>query len=165
MTELDNLHKVLIQELNASCDMVKLAIENMDSKIWSNKTNEWSYVQTLYHIIDTLEFYSNDEPKKLIKEGGLGVYLPTSTKEEVNKVIDEKPKDFFFDYLEKVRNFAIEKINSFTTDELFSTDKFAEWGFTSRFHKLSYTFRHTMMHTGELNKTLRDLKKKRLQWL
>lgn len=165
MVEFDNLHKVLIQELNASCDMVKLAIENMDPSIWSIKTNEWSYIQTLYHIIDTIEFYSYDEPKKLIKEGGLGVHLPTSTKEEVNKVIDGQPKEFFFDYLEKVRAFTTEKINSFSSEELFSTDKFSDWGFTSRFHKLSYTLRHTMMHTGELNKTLRDLQKKRLKWL
>ena len=51
----DNFHEVLVQELNASCDMIKLAIENMDEDSWAEEHNEWSYVMTLFHIIDTIE--------------------------------------------------------------------------------------------------------------
>lgn len=165
MSTLDNMHTVLLQELQVSCDMVKLAIENMDETIWSKKTNDWSYVHTLYHIIDTIEFYSYDEPKKLVENGSLGIIAPNATDEQVQQIISEKSKKFFFDYLEKVKIFASDTITSLSTAELFEKDKFAEWGFTSRFHKFSYTLRHTMMHTGELNKQLRNLGKTRIKWL
>lgn len=68
-----------------------------------------------------------------------------------------------FNYLEKTKNRLLNKISSYTIEELFEKDKFSEWGFTSRFHKFSYTLRHTMMHTGELNKNLEDLNKTRIK--
>ena len=165
MPELTNLHVVLLREFDVSCDMIKLAIDNMDATIWSTKKNDWSYVLNLYHIIDTIEFYSQDKPKNLVKEGGLGIHAPDKSEEEVNALIEGKTKEFFHEYLEKVRNKIAEKIKSFSLDELFGQDSFAEWGFTSRYHKYSYTLRHSMLHTGELNKTLRDLNRTRIKWL
>lgn len=165
MSETSNLHTVLVREFDASCDMIKLAIENTDETIWSRKTNDWSYVLTLFHIIDTIDFYSYDEPKKLVERGSLDDVDPNNSKEEIDKIIEGKTKNFFYDYLEKTRKLITDKIQSFSQKELYEKDKFSEWGFTSRYHKYSYTLRHTMMHTGELNKTLRDLNKTRLKWL
>ena len=165
MDEMSNLQSVLVQEFTVSCDMVKLAIENIDASIWSTKQNEWSYVQTLYHIIDTIEFYSYDGPKDLVKTSNLGIHGPNLSKDEVDELIDTKTKEFFFDYLEKVKKLIINTIQSFSVEELLTKDKFSEWGFTSRYHKFSYTLRHTMLHTGELNKNLRDLNKTRIKWL
>lgn len=164
MSEKSNVHTVLVQELNGSCDMVKLSIENMDDNIWSEKKNEWSYVNNLYHIINTIEFYCQDGPNDLKEKGSLGINEHGLSKEEVKKKIEEEPKEFYLDYLEKARKQLIEKINRYSMDELFRPDDFSEWGFTSRFHKYSYTLRHTVFHTGELNKTLRDLQKTRIKW-
>ena len=107
---------------------------------------------------------SYNEPRDLSKAGGLGICEQNLSDDEI-KIIDSKPKAFFFKYLENVRNLVSEKITTLSTEVLISKDKFSEWGFTSRFHKFSYTIRHTMFHTGELNKNLRDLEKTRLKWL
>lgn len=165
MIDTNKIFSVLIQEFNVSCDMIKLAIENMDETKWYERHNNWSYNHTLYHILESIEFYSYDDPKGMETKGTMGISSENLTKEELDKLIDGKPKDFFFSYLAKVRKLITDKLSSFTVDELFAKDSFAEWGFTSRFHKFSYVLRHTMMHTGELNKTLRDLQLTRIKWL
>ena len=165
MTEKGTIHTALYVEFNAVCDMIKLAIENMDESEWQTKTNDWSYVTTLYHIIDTIEFYSYDGPDEMGLHGGLGIKETDLSDEKLEQQLVNIKKDFFYDYLAKVKEKILKTINSFTPDQLHEQDDFSKFGFTSRFHKYSYVLRHTMLHTGELNKTLRDMNKTRIKWL
>ena len=165
MTEKGTVHAVLNAEYNAVCNMIKLAIENMDESKWNTKTNDWSYVTTLYHIIDTIEFYSYDGPDEMSLKGGLGLKEIHLTEDEIEKQLADKKKDFFYEYIEKIREKILNKINSLTPDQLQERDDFSKFGFTSRFYKYSYVLRHTMLHAGELNKTLRDMNRPRIKWL
>ena len=165
MTEKNTMHSVLNSEFNAVCDMIKLAIENIDESVWHAKTNDWSYVTTLYHIIDTIEFYSHDGPDDMSLKGSLGITESDLTEEKLEKQLVGKKKDFFYTYIENIREKILTKIKSLTVDELQESDDFSKFGFTSRFHKYSYVLRHTMLHTGELNKTLRDMNKTRIKWI
>ena len=137
----------------------------MDDRMWKEFVNEWSYVGTLYHIIDTLEFYSYNSPKDMKEVGELGINTSNINENEIQEQIQSKEKKFFLEYLEKVKSLVNTRIESFNESDLNEQDVFAEWGFKSRFHKFSYVLRHTMFHLGELNKYLRDNNRSRIKWL
>ncbi len=112
MVDLSNVFSVLIQEFNVSFDMVKLGTENMDETKWFERHNNWSYNHTLYHIIESIEFYSYDGPQSMETIETMGISSKNLSKEELEKLINGRPKDFFIGYLENVRMLITDKIAS-----------------------------------------------------
>ncbi len=165
MIKQSTITTVLLEEFKDTCDKIRLAIDNMDESIWNIKTNKWSYAKNLYHIIETIEFYSYDSPKDMETRGELGIKTANKTNEEIENELKTKHKEFFYNYLEQVQKLIITTIAQKKTEEFIKPDLFEEFGFKSCYHKYSYVLRHSMIHAGELNKTLRDLGKTRIKWL
>ena len=80
--------------------------------------------------------------------------------------LDEKikylTKDFLRDYLNEIKGTLTSTLSTLSYQQMVSTDDFS-W-FSSILDKYLYLLRHNMMHIGELNKTLRDFQRPRLQW-
>ena len=165
MNKSTTIIETLKKEATACFNMVELAINNMEDENWGKMENEWSYASTLYHIIETFEFYIHDSDKGMKEAGELGIKTTNIADDEIQAKINIQKKSFFLEYLEKVKELVFSKLSSYTDQNLYEKDDFSKWGFTSRFYKYSYVLRHTMFHTGEINKFLRDSKRTRLKWL
>lgn len=154
----------LVQETKVVFDMINLGITNMDDQIWTEIENDWSYLNTLYHIIETLEFYIYDNPEEL-KQSTLGIKIREVSEGKINLKIININKITMNEYLDEVQKLVLSTLNSYNDYDLLKTDEYAKWGFKSIFHKISYTLRHTMFHLGELSKFLRENDYDHMKWL
>ena len=165
MSDSNKLIDVIKKEVKVCFDMIELAINNMDDNEWGETKNEWSYATNLYHIIETMEFYLYDNENGMNNAGELGIKTEDLSKEEIPTQINQLKKPFFVKYLERVKDLLFTKLETFTDSDLYDTDDFSKWGFTTRYYKYSYVIRHTMFHTGELNLLLRNSGRSRIKWL
>jgi hypothetical protein len=156
-----SIKETLMQEIEVCLRMTNLAINNMDDQHWGEVSNNWSYAKTLHHVISTFEFYIQDGPEA----ERLGLNTQGKTDEELHQIFGSKDHEFFRDYFQQVEHLVMEHMNGFNDKQLLMTDAFGEWGFKNRLHKFSYLFRHTMIHLGELSKTLRDQHRDVVRWL
>ncbi|MHA2100484.1 MAG: DinB family protein [Candidatus Kariarchaeaceae archaeon] len=154
----------ILHDIDNSFKKVERAIENMDQLQWGQVFNRWSYAKTLYHIIETYEFYIYDGPEGFRFGSELGVDLKVLPENEVHWITGNKDKEFYKNFLKRVTSLVNNRLSEFSEDQLLENDKFGEWGFHNRLHKLSYVVQHSMMHLGEINKTLRDLEKDTIKW-
>ncbi len=165
MSEEQSIKTVLIQELTMSFDMILMAINNMDDTNWDSEQNEWSYVTTLYHIIHSIEFFAYNGTEAMFLHGSVSGLVTGLSKEDAKNQIRIKKKEFFLNYLERVKKLVFDILSTYQDHNLIEQDNFAEWGMSCRLQKFIYTLRHSMFHIGELNKNLRDLQKPRIKWL
>ena len=156
---------VLSRQFNNSWSLLLQTINKVSDAQWDHyisfdPDNFWIYSLTIYHILETTEFYMRDSPDGMIwgKKGQIdwGNKLPLQTK------ITHLTKPFIKQYLGEIK----EKMTSLFTltqeDQLFATDGFSH--FPSVLDKYLYLLRHNMMHIGELNLFLRQSKHPRINW-
>ena len=124
---------------------------------------EWTYSSTVYHILETADFYIKDNPDEMKWGLKAGYDWNTDSKEIIKMKLKELTKSLLLEYLEeidkKINDFLIEK----SDEDLLKKDDF-HW-FDSIYDKLVYLLRHNSYHLGELAKTLRDWKCDRIKWV
>ena len=154
--------------------MLRQCIENVPDEKWdvglkvidkpwaeAKGENIWYYSDRVYHIIQTVEFYTNDDPKTMKWGGRIGGI--EWRKESPEVTASRIKKDDMLEYLQETENKLRKKLMSFSDNDLFEDDGFSEWQ-DSRLAKFLYTMRHSMWHIGELSRALRDYDCKRTSW-
>jgi len=164
----------LLKQFESSWKMLRQSIENVPDEKWvigikpinkpwaeAKGDNIWFFSERVYHIIETVEFYSNDNPDSMKWGGRIGGI--EWRKESPEVTASRIKKDDMLEYLEETKKKLEKKLESFSDYDLFETDGFSEWQ-SSRLAKFLYTLRHSMWHIGELSRALRDYESERTSW-
>ncbi|MHA2213265.1 MAG: hypothetical protein ACW992_08905, partial [Candidatus Thorarchaeota archaeon] len=142
--------------------MLRQAIENIPDSQWHYGANEWFYSLTVYHIVETAEFYVNSSPEAMVwgKRGG---FVWDDVKDIKSDVLPRITKESQIEYASDIGSCIDSLLKSITPDELSQPDGF-HW-FSSVFEKLLYLLRHCAHHVGELNRALRESDNERISWV
>ena len=164
----------LIDQYNRSWVMLLQAIENVPDEKWTDSIesieipwsetkgmNVWYFSNVVFHTIQTVDFYTNDNPDDFQWGGRIGgidwkTESPAVTASRVTK------KDMR-EYLVETKDKLNEKLSSFSEEDFFEQDGIKEWQ-ASRLAKFIYTVRHSMWHIGELGRAMRDWDCERITW-
>ncbi len=156
---------VLSRQFNHSWVLLSQAINNISDDRWGqvlthNHDNYWVFSLTVYHILETSDFYMRNSPDGM--EWGKKGQIDWDSDFPIEKKINNLTKSLINQYLEEIK----EKMNSvllFTPiNQIFKSDGFS-W-FPCVLDKYLYLLRHNMMHIGELNKSLREWRYPRINW-
>ena len=150
----------LINEMRAVFKMLNDAISRVEGDFWKEKENNWMYGYVLFHSIEAIEFYMSDSSEVWIPLSGVS----ENSEEKETETLKTLNQKFFKNYLHKVEKHTFNVLDKLTDKDLLENDGFGVRGFTSRLHKFSYVIRHSMVHLGELSKTVRDLGMKGIKW-
>ncbi len=174
MSEEKRIVKNLVKQFESSWLMLRQCIENVPDdkwdvglkiidKPWSETKGEniWYYSDRVYHIIQTVEYYTNDDPKTMKWGGRIGGI--EWRKESPEVTASRIKKEDMLQYVEETEIKLRQKLMSLSESDLFEVDGFSEWQ-DSRLAKFLYTMRHSMWHIGELSRALRDYDCKRTSW-
>ena len=56
----------LLAQFNSTWKMLEVAITNVPDEYWYGIDKEWNYARTVYHIIETQEFYIQNTPEGMV---------------------------------------------------------------------------------------------------
>ena len=162
-TQNNRIEPVLSQEYQRSWHILRQAIGSISDEYWITTAKEWSFSWTVYHIIETADFYSQNTPENMEWGKNAGINWETDTDEIINQKKSQITKKHLLKYLETIENRVIKLFEDINDDGLFGTDGF-NGGTLVILEKLLYLLRHNMFHIGELNKVLRDSNCQRISW-
>jgi hypothetical protein len=156
---------VLSRQFNHSWALLSQAINNISDDRWGqvlthDHDNYWVFSLTVYHILETSEFYIRNSPDGM--EWGKKGQIDWDSDFPIEKKIIYLTKSLIKQYLEEIKSDLEIMFSSTLNNQLFNTDGFS-W-FPSVLDKYLYLLRHNMMHIGELNKALREWKYPRINW-
>ena len=155
----------LLRQFTNSWNLYQQAINKVDEFNWfqfsfQNSENYWGYALTLYHILETTEFYFRNNPEGM--EWGKRGNIQWDNIDELKTSIKTLTKDLIIEYKSDIQQSVLLVLQNMTDSQLLEQDDFT-W-FPSIFEKLIYLLRHNLMHLGEINKYLRDRSLPRLSW-
>lgn len=150
--------QALLKQYQSARDMILQALDKCDDRFYEART-DWSFNFTIYHIIETMEFYMGDSPEGFAFGKRADISWKTHSKEQIIKKKRALSKKILRKYLNEIWPELEEKISFL---DLKQKDDF-EW-FGSVYEKYLYLLRHTQHHLGELGKTLRDWDCQRMKW-
>ncbi len=167
MTELSNknvyLGEVLSQEFHHTWQMLRQAIKNITPSKWNERIHDWSFSFTVYHIIETAEFYNRNTPEGMEWGKRAGFSWTENSDEEILERMAALTKEDMVNYLNDIEESITKYLANVSVEDLFTTDGFDN-GKLLIIKKLLYLLRHNMHHIGELNKFLRDIDSTRINW-
>jgi uncharacterized damage-inducible protein DinB len=143
--------------------MLRQAITNISEREWSKRKKEWSFSHTIYHIIETADFYIGNTPEGMEWGKRAGYSWENDNEEVILKRISSLTKEYLLEYLDEIEIEVSQFLEESSEQDLFSTDEF-DHGNLLIIKKLLYLLRHNMHHIGELNKVLRDTDSTRIKW-
>ena len=153
----------LLNQFNRKWTMLQEAIENCPDELWYKGGDEWIFSWIVYHIIETANFYSKDNPDEMTWGVISQIDWDNDSEEDIKKKKEKNiTKEIMEEYADTIKQ-QINEILSNTTDEhLLRKDDF-HW-FNSIYEKYIYLLRHNMFHLGELAQLLRFTKCERIKW-
>lgn len=154
--------KGLLRQYQSSWKMLRTAIENIPDEKWHNGSEGWFFSLNAYHIVETMEFYMNNNPEGMVWGSRAGFDWDT-VKDKEKDILPKISKNLVITYLDEIEEQFTKILKSMDSEKLNSTDGF-HW-FESVFEKLLYLLRHNMHHNGELSRSLRDWGCKRSKWV
>ncbi|MHA1975473.1 MAG: DinB family protein [Candidatus Hodarchaeales archaeon] len=154
---------VLSEEFRHSWQILRQAIENISIDDWNKNMTDWSFSSTVYHIIETADFYIGNTPEGMEWGKRAGFSWEEDDEETISTRLSSLTKAYLIDYLNEIENEISHFLEESTEQDLFSTDEFDD-GNLLIIKKMLYLLRHNMHHIGELNKTLRDCGSRRINW-
>ena len=155
-----SIHEALNAEMKAVFRMLLDAVSRVEGDFWVIKEKNWMYGYVLFHIIEAIEYYMSDSSEDWTPLSEVSA----KSEEKETETLKTKNKEFFENYLKEVEVKTFGVLESYKDKDLLEKDGFSIRGFTSRLHKFSYVIRHSMVHLGELSKTLRDQDMKGIKW-
>jgi len=154
---------ILSNEFKNSWKILRQAIENITYEYWLEMANDWSFSWTVYHIIETAEFYSRNTPEGMEWGKKAGISHETDSDEMKIQKLANITKELLLAYLDEIEERITNFIENTNDEDLFEKDGF-DPHLKSILEKLLYLLRHNMHHIGELNKALRDWNCQRISW-
>lgn len=152
----------ILAQFDQSWKMLSEAIDNAPDDLWIELKNDWCYAANVFHIIESVDFYSKEDKAGMEWGKRIGIDWSKDSKEEVNKKRQKISKDLNRNYLAEIKE-KLEKIFKNTSDYVFlQADNFKY--FSSNLERQIYSLRHAAHHIGELNKALREHGYKRIKW-
>ena len=161
----NNLITVLSRHFNNSWALLLQTIDNISDDGWGHvlsqdKENYWVFSLTVYHILETTDFYIRVSPDGMV--WGQKGRIDWKSDVILEDKIAHLTKIFLKQYLAEIRSKLNDIFRLTSVDLLYKADGFP-W-FPCVLDKYLYLLRHNMMHIGELNKSLRDWKYPRINW-
>ncbi len=156
------LGPALLSQFRASWDMLRQAVDKVPDGLWHRGSREWYFSLTAYHVVETMDFYSRDTPEGMRWGGHAGFEWSEDTDVE-REVLPKITKEIVISYLDDVSERLTTYLSSVVDADLRPQDGF-HW-FSSIFEKLVYLLRHSMHHTGELARMLREWGCERVKWV
>jgi len=141
--------------------MLESAIESVPDDKWHQGIGKWYFSFNAYHVIDTAQFYMLSDPDQM-KWGERAGIDWESVEDWEKEVLPKLTKDFVQSYLMETKEKMISLFNSMTDQDYLKRDGF-HW-FDSVLEKLVYLLRHSMLHIGELSRSLREWSCKHIKW-
>lgn len=148
----------LLSQFSRTWKMLRKAIENCPDEYWYGSDKDWNFSRTVYHIIETQEFYFRDSPEGMV----WGKLLGDVDNKDLPADAVYPAKGILIGYLEDMEKKTTTHLKNITFDELLEKDGF-KW-FSSVFEKYLYLLRHNAHHLGELGRMLREWDCKRMKW-
>ena len=148
----------LLTQFSSTWKMLKQAIENCPDEYWYGTDKDWNYSRTVYHIIETQEFYIRSTPDGMV----WGKLLGDVDNKDLPAETIYPSKGILVGYLDKIEMQITDYLKNIELEELLQKDDF-KW-FSSVFEKLLYLLRHNAHHLGELGRMLREWDCKRMKW-
>ena len=152
----------LMEQFERKWNMLKEAIENCTEPNWHRGKDEWTYSWIIYHIIETADFYSRNNPEDMVWGRRVDIKWEENSEEEIKRKKTSISKEFLLEYVEEIEQRLSNLFSSNNDEELLKKDDFS-W-FDSIYEKLLYLLRHNSYHLGELAKDLRDFGCERIKW-
>ncbi|MGY5873567.1 MAG: DinB family protein [Candidatus Thorarchaeota archaeon] len=154
--------KGLVRQYQSSWKMLRTAIENIPEEKWHDGSDGWFFSFNTYHVVETMEFYMNDNPDAM-NWGGRAGYNWDDVKDIEKDILPLISKELVTSYLDEMEELVTKTITSMDSKKLEAKDGF-HW-FESVLEKFLYLLRHNMHHNGELSRALRDWGCKRSKWI
>ena len=152
--------EALLSQFQSSWNMLSQAIDNVPDGCWNKTYNDWTFSDTVYHIIATQEFYFRDAP-----EGMRWGRLYGDPKYKTDSLEKFYPgKAVLLEYQGRLEGEINEFFDTKNDGDLEMNDGFKEW--LPNVHvKLLYLLRHNAHHIGELARMLREWDAERVSWV
>lgn len=151
---------VILQEMQAMSKMIRSAIASIDGDFWKKDENDWVYGYVLFHIIEAVDFYLGDSAESWAPM----TEVSSNSREIETQKLQSKDRSYFESYIDVVDKRYTKLLSENSDKWILSNDDFAPRGFKSRQHKFTYVLRHSMVHLGELSKSLRAKGLKGIRW-
>ena len=148
----------LLTQFSSSWKMLKDAINNCPDEYWYGTDKDWNYSRTVYHIIETQDFYLRDTPEGMV----WGKLLGDVNNKDLPAETVYPSKGILIGYLDESEIKITKYLKNIKFEELLEKDGF-KW-FSSVFEKLLYLLRHNAHHLGELGRMLREWDCERMKW-
>ncbi len=160
LVEMSFSRRYLKRQFDATLKMVRQAIDNMPDSHWHWSTKGWTYSLTLYHIIETMEFYLASSPSDMTWGAKAG-YDPEKVT-NTDEIVPLISKELVLKYLIEIQHFLDAIYETMTAEKMDEKDGF-DW-FGSIFEKHLYLLRHNQHHLGELAIITRQFGSSPLKW-
>lgn len=151
----------MLDQYSSSWKMIKSALNDADNSIWSFRCGDWFFSITLYHIIETMDFYSRENPGTM-KWGKRAGYSWEEVKDISKDILPLITRDLLQDYQNEMEE-KITKTLQKMSDDAFSRKDGFHW-FESIFQKFVYLLRHNQHHLGEVAFAMRTNNAGILKW-
>ncbi|NHJ84126.1 MAG: DinB family protein [Asgard group archaeon] len=148
----------LLTQFTSTWKMLMEAIDNCPDECWYGTDKDWNFSRTVYHIIETQEFYIRNTPEGMV----WGKLLVDKENKDTPPEEIYPEKAVLLEYLNDIGNQIKDYLKIITKEELLEKDGF-KW-FSSIFEKLLYLLRHNAHHLGELGRMLREWNCERMHW-
>ena len=142
----NNFLSILSSQFNHSWALLLQTIDSISDEKWiqvhfHDDENFWAFSLTVYHILETTEFYMQDSPEEMV--WGRKGQIDWDSKLPLEKKIVHLTKSLIKQYLEEIKNELNSTLRLTHVDQLFTPDGFS-W-FPSVLDKYLYLLRHNMM--------------------
>ncbi|MFW9919279.1 MAG: DinB family protein [Candidatus Thorarchaeota archaeon] len=140
-------HKYLKRQFDASLKMLRQAVDSIPDEYWHWSTKGWYYSLSLYHILETMEFYLASNPNDM-KWGSRAGFDYEYTKDKEKDILPLITKEKVLHYLVDIQH-SLDALYETMTDEKLANQDGFDW-FGNVFEKHLYLLRHNQHHLGEL---------------
>lgn len=155
------ISEVMLKQFRSSMKMLDQAISKIPDEKWHDGTNEWHFSLTVYHILETIDFYSRESPEGM--EWGRRADFDWDRTQDIQQdILPKITMDLVGTYKEEMSK-KINGILEFLGDEGLQKSDGFHW-FSNIYEKLHYLFRHTDYHIGELGRALREWDCELMKW-
>jgi hypothetical protein len=153
---------VLLSQYQSTWKMIRAAIENVPNIHWTYTVGKWYYATTIYHIIETMDFYLRDDPDSM-NWGKRAGFRWDDVKDVEKDVLPLISPDLVTSYLSEMEEKFTSFLTNATEDTLLKKDGF-HW-IENVYQKFLYLLRHNQHHIGELTIVLRKVEADPIKWI
>ena len=148
---MDNLKKIIWQQLGASIDSLENAIKSCPEKVWGDKTGFHEFWYMVYHTLFFLDYYMSGTSENFAPPEPF-----TLSELDPSGLLPERAytKDELLKYLEHGRQKSRKVINALTEETAHQPCGFKKDLTVAEL--CLYTMRHVQHHSAQLNLLLRQ---------